>query len=76
VPLLLAGQRLAAALERLLAPAVVERLQDPMLAADLFHRAVAAATSWSSIFCCAVQFQYLRYSTNLIFLSVERPMLS
>src|SRR6266508_3409478 len=40
--LLLAGERLPPALEQLLTPAVVERLRDRMLAADLLHRAVAA----------------------------------
>jgi hypothetical protein len=38
---LLARQRGQASLEELVAPAVVERLRDPVLAADLAHAAVA-----------------------------------
>src|SRR5262249_40778205 len=40
--LLLAGERLQAALEQLLPPRVIERLRDPMLAAALAHRPIAA----------------------------------
>src|SRR6266542_1830803 len=43
--LLLAGQRPAAALEQLLAPAVAQRLRDRVLTANLLHRAVAAQAS-------------------------------
>src|SRR5439155_9008508 len=45
LPLLLARERLPAALEQLLPPAVEERLRDRVLAADLLHRAVAAQPS-------------------------------
>jgi len=45
VALLLAGELLAAALEQLVAPRVIERLGDLVVAADVLHRPVTGPRS-------------------------------